>query len=68
MLHFSVRALFGVRVDLAQERSLQVGDGSEDTTSDDVTLTLFERQLGMADLPRGVGRSEVQVNALANTS
>ena len=47
--------------DVAHEFSLEVGDGSEYAARDDVALDLAEPQLDLVE-PRGVGRSEVQMN------
>src|ERR1022692_5172510 len=52
---------FVVLADVSQELSLQVGDGSEYASRDDVALDLAEPQLDLIQ-PRRVGRSEVQVN------
>ena len=52
---------FVVVADVAHELSLEVGDGSEHASGDDVALDLAEPQLDLVE-PGGVGRSEVQVN------
>src|SRR5712691_1209445 len=58
-LHRSGR--FVVLTDVSHELSLQIRDGSEYTSRDDITLDLAEPQLDLIQ-PRRVGRSEVQVN------
>src|SRR5882757_4916341 len=50
-----------VLADVSHELALQVGDGSKDTSGDDVALDLAEPQLNLVQ-PGGVSRSEVQVN------
>ena len=50
-----------VLADVSRELVLQVGNGSEDTSGDDVALDLAEPQLDLVQ-PRGVSRGEVQVN------
>src|SRR5882757_3008710 len=52
---------FVVLTDVSQELSLQIRDGSEYTSRDDVALDLAKPQLDLIQ-PRGIGRSEVQVN------
>lgn len=52
---------FVVLTDVSQELSLQIRDGSEPTSRDDVALDLAEPQLDLIQLRR-VGWSEVQVN------
>src|SRR5260370_34837280 len=52
---------FVVLTNVSQELSLQVRDGSEYASRDDVPLDLAEPQLDLIQ-PRRVGRSEVQVN------
>ena len=49
---------FVVVADVAHELALQVGDGSEDTSGDNVALDLAEPQLDLVQ-PRGVSRGEV---------
>src|SRR5258707_14973028 len=50
-----------VLTDVSHELSLQIRDGSEYTSRDDIALDLAEPQLDLIQ-PRRVGRSEVQVN------
>src|ERR1700730_10877861 len=52
---------FVVLTDVAHEFSLQIRDGSEYTSRDDIALDLAEPQLDLIE-PRRVGRSEVQMN------
>src|SRR5713101_673371 len=52
---------FVVLTDVSHELSLQIRDGSEYASGDDVALDLAEPQLHLIE-PRRVGRSEVQVN------
>src|SRR6202049_1906145 len=52
---------FVVLTDVSQELSLQIGDGSEYASRDDVALDLAEPQLDLIQ-PRRVGRSEMQMN------
>src|SRR5260370_16426326 len=58
-LHRSGR--FVVLTDVSHELSLQIRDGSEYTSRDDIALDLAEPQLDLIQ-PRRVGWSEVQVN------
>src|SRR6266478_3177768 len=50
-----------VLTDVSQELSLKIRDGSEYTSRDDGALDLAKPQLDLIQ-PRGIGRSEVQVN------
>ena len=50
-----------VLADVSHELAFQVGNGSEDTSGDDVARDLAEPQLDLVQ-PRGVSRGEVQVN------
>jgi hypothetical protein len=50
-----------VLTDVSQELSLQIRNGSEYASRNDVALDLAEPQLDLIQ-PRRVGRSEVQVN------
>src|SRR5258708_30475921 len=52
---------FVVLTDVSHELSLQIRDGSEYASGDDVALDLAEPQLHLIE-PRRVGLSEVQVN------
>jgi len=52
---------FVVLPDVAQELFLQIRDGSEYSSRDDVAVDLAEPQLDLIQ-PGGVGRREVQVN------
>ena len=52
---------FVVLTDVSQELPLQIRDGSEDASRDDIALDLTEPQLDLIQ-PGRVGRSEVQVN------
>src|SRR6266853_1014360 len=52
---------FVVLTDVAHKFSLQIRNGSEYASRDDVALDLAEPQLDLIQ-PRRVGRSEVQVN------
>src|ERR1700686_1816981 len=52
---------FVVLADVSQELSLQIRDGSEYASRDDVAFDLAEPQLDLIQ-PRRGGRSEVQVN------
>src|SRR5260370_39580236 len=52
---------FVVLTDVSHELSLQIRDGSEYASGDDVALDLAEPQLHLIE-PRRVGRREVQVN------
>jgi hypothetical protein len=47
--------------DITQEFALQVRQRSEDAPGDDVTFDLGKPQLDLVE-PRGIGRSEVQLN------
>src|SRR5260370_33508368 len=58
-LHRSGR--FVVLTDASHELSLQIRDGSEYTSRDDIALDLAEPQLDLIQ-PRRVGWSEAQVN------
>src|SRR5947209_9388980 len=58
-LHGSGR--FVVLTDVSQEFFVQIRNGSEYASGDDVALDLAEPQLDLIQ-PRRVGRSEVQVN------
>src|SRR6267143_4636519 len=58
-LHGSGR--FVVLTDVSQELFVQIRNGSEYASGDDVALDLAEPQLNLIQ-PRRVGRSEVQVN------
>jgi len=52
---------FVVLTDVSQQLSLQIRDGSEYASRDDIAFDLAEPQLDLIQ-PRRVGRSEVQVN------
>src|ERR1700692_1690836 len=52
---------FVVLTDVSHELSLQIRNGSEYTSRDDIALDLAEPQLDLIQ-PRRVGWSEVQVN------